>query len=134
MPATTILLVDDNETSRFAIRAVLEHHGYAVLEAAAANAALDLLESDPGTIGAAVIDAVLPGMSGIELARLIRERRPEVAVLIISGFPLQQLIRRGLIEDGEAEKLNIGFLQKPFLPQALVRNLPSAAHSAGRKA
>ncbi|HEY0708418.1 MAG TPA: response regulator transcription factor [Polyangia bacterium] len=80
-----ILLVDDNEMFRSALRALLESKpGLEVVgEAADAEQALGLLVADPDVV---ITDRYLPGVDGIEVAREIKERRPDIAVILLSGM------------------------------------------------
>ncbi len=79
------LLVDDEELVRLSTADMLTDLGYAVLEAASAEAALELVESGIA-FDVLVTDHLMPGMSGAELARKVAERRPDTAVLVISGY------------------------------------------------
>ncbi|MEG3086085.1 hybrid sensor histidine kinase/response regulator [Sphingomonas sp. PB4P5] len=81
----TALLVDDEELVRMSTADMLIDLGYDVIEAASAEEALRLIEA-----GAApdvlVTDHLMPGMSGEQLARLLRVSRPTLPVLIVSGY------------------------------------------------
>jgi FixJ family two-component response regulator len=56
-------------------------------------------------------------MSGRQLADRLRERRPELKVLFVSGYTDYAIIRHGMLEPG------IAFLQKPFTPESLTRKV-----------
>jgi CheY-like chemotaxis protein len=80
----TILLADDDPRNRYALTAVLEAEGYAVVSAANGEAALEALERQPD-IDCALVDIMMPGMDGYETTRRIRAqprfaRLPVVAV------------------------------------------------------
>jgi PAS domain S-box-containing protein len=81
----TALLVDDEELVRMSTAAMLADMGFAVVEAASAEEALRILE---GGLSADLIitDHLMPGMNGTDLARLVRSDRPDVRVLIVSGY------------------------------------------------
>ena len=81
-----ILVVDDNaEVARVTIE-VLREIGYRAVEARDGHAALALLEQDP-TIELVLSDIVMPGgMSGLELARTLRDLRPELPVVLVTGY------------------------------------------------
>ncbi|MHB8959691.1 MAG: ATP-binding protein [Candidatus Limnocylindrales bacterium] len=82
----TVLLVEDDPAVRtFAARA-LDQLGYRVLVAPAASDALDLLAAQVERVDLVLSDIVMPGMQGPELARRVRESRPEVRFLFMSGF------------------------------------------------
>lgn len=67
---STLLVVDDNAATRYAIRRVLERHGYAVLEAGTGTEGLSLIASE--AIDALILDVNLPDMSGFDIVRLLR--------------------------------------------------------------
>ncbi|WP_299442316.1 ATP-binding protein [uncultured Rhodospira sp.] len=105
--AGTILLVEDEDPVRtFAARA-LRNKGYTVLEAHAGEQALDML-NDPQPLSLLITDMVMPGIDGATLARRARERRPDLRVIIISGY--SEDAARGDI----LEQPHIAFLPKPF--------------------
>ncbi len=80
-----VLLVDDDDVVRASTRAMLEELGYEVVEAADARAALGLL-AEGGVFDWVVTDHMMPGMTGADLARAVRQQRPSMKVLIISGY------------------------------------------------
>jgi hypothetical protein len=80
----TILLVEDDGGVRRALSSLLESHGYDVLAADSGAAALAAWET-AGRIDLVVTDLMMPGMNGHELAAALSARRPELAILIISG-------------------------------------------------
>jgi PAS domain S-box-containing protein len=106
------LLVDDDAAVRATTADMLSDLGYAVVEAASADEALVLIEGQ-ADFDVLVTDHLMPGMSGTELARDVRERWPERPVLVISGFA-----------ETEGVEPDLPRLTKPFrlgeLAQALV--------------
>lgn len=82
---TNILLVDDDDAVREITAAILEDLGYAVREAASGAAALDSLERSP-RVDLLMVDAAMPGMSGMELTRAVRQQRPDMPVLLVTGY------------------------------------------------
>ncbi|MDX2145869.1 MAG: response regulator [Rhodospirillaceae bacterium] len=103
----TILLVEDEDAVRvFATRA-LKNKGYKVLEARTGEQALDILR-DQGSVDVMITDMMMPGMDGGTLARLIRVERPEIRIILISGY--SEEIARGEVATGE----DFHFLPKPF--------------------
>ncbi|WP_404386325.1 ATP-binding protein [Caenispirillum salinarum] len=102
-----ILLVEDEDAVRvFAIRA-LRNKGYTVLEARTGEGALDILRDEPD-IDLLITDMVMPGMDGATLARLVRVERPEIKVILISGY--SEEVARGDLVDSR----DVHFLPKPF--------------------
>jgi hypothetical protein len=113
----TILVVEDEETVRHLILAVLRRRGYQTLEARQAQEALEFAEKHPGPIHVMLTDVVMPKMSGRELANQLATLRPEAKILFMSGYATNAIIHHGVLDPGTA------FLQKPFTPDALVRKI-----------
>ncbi len=109
----TILMVEDEPAVRAPMRRGLESAGYTVLEAGDGPSALELCLGHDGPIHMLVADLVLPGMSGLELAKRMAELRPDMKILYVSGYSDDAVARRGLIDPGMA------FLRKPYTPSAL---------------
>jgi PAS domain S-box-containing protein len=82
----TVLLVEDEAGIRAMTRVYLESLGYKVLEAGSAREALRLAEQHRGQINLLVTDVAMPGMRGDELVRAIRQERPTIAVIFMSGL------------------------------------------------
>jgi CheY-like chemotaxis protein len=116
----TILLVDDENMFRIAIRDALELDGYRVLEASNGSDALEVLARWDGRIDLLLTDLRMPVMGGLELMRAVRERRPEIPVLLMSGLPL----------DGVAMEPSSAFLPKPVRYTALLDAIRSTIANA----
>jgi two-component system cell cycle sensor histidine kinase/response regulator CckA len=112
-PIHTVLLVDDHELVRDALRMCLEKERYKVIEAAGGEEAVLVAERFPETIHVLVTDLVMAKMNGRELARRLLAQRPQLQVVIISGFPDEIMDQREWIPQ-------IPILQKPFPPDRLV--------------
>ena len=109
----TVLVVDDDARVRGAVRAVLEAHGYRVLDAAGGEDALAIARGFDGPIHLAVVDIIMPQMTGRELARHIRTLRP-TKVLFTSGHTERRL-------EGHGWKTDDGpLLKKAFTPSELL--------------
>ena len=80
-----ILLVDDEDVVRQSTAAMLAEAGYQVVEANSGVTALALLEAG-AQVRAVITDYTMPRMTGVQLAELIRQRRPEIPILIITGY------------------------------------------------
>ena len=103
--SATILVVDDERGPRESLRMILAAD-HRVLVASSGSEALDLLRTMP--VSLATVDLNMPGMRGDELMRTIRERHPEVEVIIITGFATV---------DSAVEGIRYGvsdYLSKPF--------------------
>jgi CheY-like chemotaxis protein len=109
----TVLLVEDEEDLRDLARDILETHGYTVLEASSAAAAILVAQTHDGPIHALLTDVVMPQTSGRRLAERIAVLRPETKVLYMSGYTGDAIGQRGVLEPGTP------FLQKPFGPDEL---------------
>ncbi len=115
--AETILLVEDEVRVRKLIVDVLTARGYRVLEASRGTDALRVCEQHEGEIDLAVVDVVMPEISGPELVKRVAGSRPRMSVLYISGYTDEAVLHHGIPQSGAA------FLQKPFLPDALARKI-----------
>ena len=109
----TILVAEDEAPVRFLIRKVLSRAGYRVLEAANGQEAMELAEHERA-IDLLITDVVMPGDGGRDLANKIIARRPQIAVLYISGYTPDILLRRGVLEHV------VNFVEKPFSPTHLL--------------
>ena len=112
----TILLVEDEDDLRESLREVLEEEGYRVLDAPDAMSALDALERHGGALHLLLTDVVMPRMSGRELAQRIRESRPGVRILFMSGWD-PHASRVGGEEPG------VALLPKPFSGDELTEKI-----------
>ena len=110
----TILIADDNETTRTSVTKVLTRLGYRTLSAASGAEAATLVQRERTQQPELLItDVVMPGMSGPKLAEQLRRALPSLRVLFISGFTGDTLVSRGVVAEG------LGFLAKPFTATAL---------------
>ena len=108
------LLVDDEELVRATTSYMLADLGYHVIEAASGEEALSLVEAGQ-TLDLLVTDHLMPGITGTELARLVKSMRPGIGILLISGYAE----REGL--DPDIPRLNKPF-RKDELAASLSRN------------
>jgi hypothetical protein len=111
----TILLVDDEEVARQMLVEVLTHQGYTVFDAGRGAAALALAEKAP--IDLLVTDLSMPGMSGWDLAKCLRTRRPGLPVLFMSGYAEHETACWGRM-DPPVKRLFKPFSLETFLDQA----------------
>ncbi|HEY6323694.1 MAG TPA: response regulator [Thermoanaerobaculia bacterium] len=110
----TILVVEDDASIRPLAREILEGQGYAVLEAAGADDALRRAAEHAGPIHLLLTDVVMPGKSGVDLARDLLGRRPGLRVVYMSGYADRAV---------EADAPGVAFVQKPFDPNLLARRV-----------
>lgn len=106
--AETILLVEDHAMVRRAGTRMLESLGYRVLGAAGPEEALRAAESHAGPIDLVLTDVVMPMMNGVELVRRLRQRRPGLRHLFMSGYT------ENVIADRQVLKTGVLLLEKPF--------------------
>jgi DNA-binding NtrC family response regulator len=102
-----ILVVDDEESIRDSLTAVLEREKYVVHQAEGGEAALLLLKQHP--VQLVISDQNMPGMTGIEFLKLVRERFPHVIRIMLTGDPDPTIIIRS-VNEGEVYR----FLKKPW--------------------
>jgi two-component system, cell cycle sensor histidine kinase and response regulator CckA len=113
----TILLVDDEEALRLAARRMLQRAGFTVIQASDGADALRVLAEHAGPVHALVTDVVMPGVGGPELVRRLREVRPDLPTLFISGYTEEGVRTQGALHPDAA------FLAKPFSQDDLVKKL-----------
>jgi signal transduction histidine kinase/CheY-like chemotaxis protein len=116
-----ILLVEDDAEVAQATAELLQDIGYRPVAAHDADSALSALEQDP-TIALVLSDIVMPGrMNGLELARTLRQRRPELPVLLATGY--SQYI-------GAAASDGFGLVEKPYRRALLAASIRAAIERA----
>jgi CheY-like chemotaxis protein len=120
----TILLVEDDAAVRKVTRECLETLGYHVLEAGKGPEAFGVAATTPDAIALLLSDVVLPGSNGWQIYEALREGRPSLKALFISGYPGEALAWHGV-----AQK-DLRLLQKPFAIQALAEKVREALDSA----
>jgi CheY-like chemotaxis protein len=111
----TLLLVEDAAAVRAVMRRSLERFGYTVVEAPDGQTALTHAARSQAVIDLLITDLVLPVLSGRQLAARLRETRPDLPVVYMSGHTDDIVLRSGDLEKRAT------FLQKPFTTEALVR-------------
>jgi len=124
-----VLVVDDERPLVELGEELLAELGYAPLAFGSPEAALAAFLADPGNVDAVLTDEAMPGMTGSELARAIRARRPDLPILMMSGHVDPGLERRA--RDAGVSRL----LHKPLTATELARGLAQVLHGeagAGR--
>jgi PAS domain S-box-containing protein len=119
-----VLLVEDNEAVGEFARGLLEELGQIVTWAQNGQAALDLLDAAREKIDLVFTDVIMPGMNGLELARCIAERWPDLEVVLTTGY-----------SHVLAEESGHGFplLRKPYSVEGLVSILGSPQEQGEHK-
>ncbi len=104
----TILIVEDNATLRRVACEQLTGYGYAVLEAATGEEAIELFSEHPSLIQLVITDIMMPGMSGNELADALVKCKANIRIIFMSSHVGDNELRERL------QQPTIHFLQKPF--------------------
>ena len=113
----TILIVEDEELVRGAVRASLERLGYHVLCASDGDQAGMVARGHEGQIDLLLTDAIMPRQTGRAVADQLQSQRPEIAIVFMSGYTEGAIVHHGVLDEG------IDFLEKPFTQTALVRKI-----------
>ncbi len=121
----TVLVVDDEEAVRSLARTALEERGLRVLTAADGREAVDVFRRHAGEIDLVVLDMTMPGMGGEETFGELRRIRPDVRVILSSGYNEQEAVNRF------AGKGLAGFLHKPYRPSELVERVRQLLEGEG---
>jgi signal transduction histidine kinase/CheY-like chemotaxis protein len=116
----TVLVVDDEEVVRDVAKHTLERYGYQVLLANSGLAAIDVFKRHPGEITLVVLDLSMPGMGGDEALPELRRIRPNVRVVVSSGYSEAEMMRLF------AGQRISGLIQKPFTSTRLAEKVKIA--------
>lgn len=112
----TILVVEDGDAVRNLVCLMLVQNGYRVLEARDGQHAMRVCEAYPDPIQLVLTDLVMPNMKGGELAEHLRRARPDLRVLMMSGYTDEPIIQR-------LGRASMAFLPKPFTSVELVEKV-----------
>jgi len=120
----TILVVEDHPLLLKLVKGILEDAHFTVLAANSAKKAIRIEAEFSGTIDLLLSDVTMPGVSGPDLAKTLKEQRPKMRIILMSAYP-----------DGAMLVLNYGwhFIQKPFMPLALVGRVKHVLRSKTRE-
>jgi CheY-like chemotaxis protein len=113
----TVLVCEDEDGVRQLIELILTDRGYRLLLAARPSHALRLAADHPGRIDVLLSDVIMPEMLGPELAERLRELRPGLRTLFVSGYTAEALHTRGDLPPGST------LLEKPFESTTLLEAL-----------
>ena len=113
----TILVVEDEDQVRDVACGILKRLGYTVLVAAAPSEASAICANHPAPIHLLLSDVVMPEMSGPELARRLKQVRPDMKVLCMSGYTDDAVVRHGVLGS------DVPYLQKPLTPLLVGRRV-----------
>lgn len=108
-----VLVVDDEPMIRGFATRVLREEGFGVYEATDGVEALELIRAGIADLDVVLSDIVMPRMNGVQLLQSLSTLRPDLPVLLMSGYGTNQLTELGIASP-------CGVLGKPFTPEALV--------------
>ncbi len=115
-----VLLVDDEDGVRRLGRRVLERAGYRVDESGDGADAVATFARVPDAYAAVVLDMTLPTMDGLTVLARMRETRPDIPIVLSSGWSGDE------IADGVLRQAHTRFLQKPYRPEDLLESIDAA--------
>jgi two-component system cell cycle sensor histidine kinase/response regulator CckA len=121
----TILLAEDDDLVRNMVASVLKEAGYRVIEAVNGEDAVQKSRNHTGSIQLLLFDLIMPRMNGQEACDEIRKTRPEVKVIITSGYAPDIVSRKASVDKG------IHLLYKPVAPQDLLQTVRNILDSGG---
>jgi CheY-like chemotaxis protein len=119
----TILVVEDDLAIQAALAGALEMENYRVLKASNGKEALAIIEQHEGEIPLVLSDWVMPLMGGLELVQEMRQRRPNIKVLMLTGHPLSESTKESAPEGV------VGWVQKPPSLEQLMEEVTRALGS-----
>ena len=97
---------------------VLRRLGYRAAEASQGNEALEVWQQHQGAFDLLLTDMIMPGgLSGLDVAHRLRTEKPELKVIVMSGYSLE------LKQLGNIDTKEIAYLAKPFTPAALAQSI-----------
>ena len=120
-----ILVADDDTSVRMLIELALRRAGHDVALAVDAAGALEIASDDTQSIDLLLTDYTMPGRSGVELAADVRAMRPDIAVVLMSGWRLDEPV-------GGVPVQPVVLLEKPFDLTALAGAVERALEARGR--
>ena len=113
----TVLIVEPQATVLGVTRALLQQHGYVVVEAPSASEAMSICKAFKNPIHLLLTDVARPGTITLELAGRFTAIRPEMKILFLSGYVTDSKTHADLLNRGMA------FLPRPFTPDTLIRKI-----------
>ena len=116
----SVLVVDDEPMVREVTGAMLEELGYRCQLAASGSEAIRRLRADPADVDVVILDMTMPDMNGVEALAALRAVRPDLPVVLCSGYSEAE------VSDRTGGSLANAFLQKPFTTSELIAKLQTA--------
>ncbi|NLH49193.1 MAG: PAS domain S-box protein [Myxococcales bacterium] len=113
----TILIAEDENMVRSLAKTVLSMHGYKILEARNGGEAFLLCKKHGEKIDLLLTDIIMPNMNGKELYEQLRQLRPDLRVLFMSGYTEKIIAEQGVLDE------SVNFLPKPFTIESLTKKV-----------
>ncbi len=123
-----VLVVDDDAMVRRTTTATLAELGYNVVEAPGGSTAVGIMRARPDRFSVVLLDLVMPGMTGSETFRALTSIRPDLPVVVCTGYAADSHI------DTDVKRRIAGLVQKPFTAERLSRALLAAGAQPTRPA
>ena len=119
--AGVVLIIDDEDVVRRTARASLEHFGYTVFEASDGRDGADLFSRLHDRLSVVLLDLTMPGMDGHDVWSYIRRVRPDMQIVVSSGFEESDAMQRFAGDRG------LLFIKKPYTASMLIRTIRQAS-------
>lgn len=112
-----VLIAEDDEAVRKLIRDVLERFGYKVIAAEDGEDAIEKFRENKEEIRLLLLDLIMPRKSGKDVYEEIKEIKPDIKAIFLSGYTADILFKRGILDEG------LDFIHKPFSPREILRKV-----------
>jgi PAS domain S-box-containing protein len=113
----TLLVAEDDKEVRGLMKVVLDRFGYKVIEAVDGEEAITKFKENKDKIDLAILDVVMPKKDGKMAHEEIKNVRPEIKAIFLSGYRTDIIDKKGVLEEG------VNFIQKPISPNELLRKV-----------
>ena len=117
-PGLSVLVIDDEAVVARSCERILSGEGVEVVSVDRGQAGLEALEARP--FDAVLLDLKMPGIGGLDVVTLIRERRPDLPVLVMTGYGTMTTRLESIVRGAS------GWIEKPFGPEELLEVLRAA--------
>lgn len=117
MDTKGILLAEDDFQIRMLLVELLKAEGYTVFEAEDGEQAIQLYDQNSSVIGLLLLDLGLPKLTGVEVFKKIREQKPGIKIIAMSGWG-----QRETVDELYQEGINT-FIQKPYRPAEIIETI-----------
>lgn len=114
------LIAEDNAEVLSFAKILLEGHGYTVIEAVEGGDAINKFKGNKDRIEILLLDVIMPAKNGKEVFEAVKELKPGIKSIFMSGHIRDIALERDVVEGG------LDFIQKPFLPAELLRKVRQA--------